>query len=201
VSGQGALIDLSMLESMMQLLPTAIQAAQFPMPPPPKKWLYGPLRTKDGFVTVAVASWGTFAALARAIGCEEWLSDPRYQRFTGIQAGWAELHPIIEAWTSARTKSEAMEAFAAAGVPSAPYRTVSDAIRDPQLAHRGALAEVRDRAGSFRILAAPFQFADVPTPPGPRVAALGEDGPAVLRELGFPEVEWAELGLAIAEES
>lgn len=199
VSGRGALIDLSMLESMMQLLPTAIQAAQFPMPPPPSKWLYGPLRARDGFVTVAVASAATFAALARAIGREEWLSDARYQRFTDVQAGWAELHPIIEAWTSERDQNDAIEALAAAGVPCASYRSVAEAMRDPQLAHRGALAEVRDQAGSFRILAAPFRFADVPTPPGARVPALGEDGPSVLRELGFTEDDWPDLGLTTAK--
>jgi formyl-CoA transferase len=201
VNGKGALIDVSMLESMMQLLPTAIQATQFPMPPSPRKWLYGPLRTTDGFVTVAVASGATFSALARALGREEWLLDPRYQRFTGVQAGWADLHPAIEGWTSVRSQAEAVAALAAAGVPCAPYRSVAEAMRDPQLAHRGALAEVRDRAGSFHILAAPFQLADVPTPPGSRVAALGEDGPSVLRELGFGDSDWPALGLSVAEEN
>jgi len=36
------------------------------------------------------------------------------------------------------------------GVPCSAYRTVAEALRDPQLAHRGALAEVEDDGGTFK---------------------------------------------------
>jgi crotonobetainyl-CoA:carnitine CoA-transferase CaiB-like acyl-CoA transferase len=58
-------------------------------------------------------------------------------------------------------------------------------MADPQLAHRGSLAEVRDRGGSFRVLNPPFRFSAATAAAQPWVAALGEHTAAVLSELGY----------------
>ena len=44
------------------------------------------------------------------------------------------------------------------GVPCSAYRTVAEALRDPQIAHRGALSEVKDGGGTFKVLNLPFRM-------------------------------------------
>ena len=78
LTGEGQHLDVSMMESMLALTLTEVQAAQFEVPPPPKRALYGPTATADGFVNIAVASERTFRELAKAAGREDWVTDPRF---------------------------------------------------------------------------------------------------------------------------
>jgi CoA:oxalate CoA-transferase len=78
-------------------------------------------------------------------------------------------------------------------VPASPYRTVKEALQDPQLAHRQALAEVHDRGGSFKALNPPFRLSATPAAAQPFVAALGEHSAAILAELGYGSSEIAAL--------
>src|SRR5579864_3140751 len=58
-TGDGQLIDVSMLESMLSLTLSEIQLAQFPIAPPGRP-IFGPIATKDGYVNLSVASERTF---------------------------------------------------------------------------------------------------------------------------------------------
>jgi crotonobetainyl-CoA:carnitine CoA-transferase CaiB-like acyl-CoA transferase len=64
-------------------------------------------------------------------------------------------------------------------------------MADPQVAHRGALAEVRDAGGSFKVVNPPFRMSDSRTTAGERAPALGEDTHAVLRNAGYSAEEIA----------
>jgi crotonobetainyl-CoA:carnitine CoA-transferase CaiB-like acyl-CoA transferase len=71
------------------------------------------------------------------------------------------------------------------GVPSSPYRTVKEAMADPQLAHRRAFAEIHDAGGTFRALNPPFRMSDTPAAASPHVASLGEHTAELLAEIGY----------------
>ena len=73
------------------------------------------------------------------------------------------------------------------GVPSAAYRTVKEALADPQLAHRGALAEVEDGGGTFRVINLPFRMSGAKVAAAPKMATLGEHTRAYLKETGLSE--------------
>ena len=79
------------------------------------------------------------------------------------------------------------------GVPSSPYRTVNEAIEDPQLAHRGAFATIDDHGGTFRALNPPFRMTGTGTATRPYVRALGADTEAVLAELGYSTADISAL--------
>src|SRR5271154_6214684 len=145
-TGEGQMIDVSMLESMLSLTLSEIQAAQFAVTPPGRP-VFGPVATKDGYINLSIASERTFQNLAAACGHPHWLSDPRFAEYANRRANWGELIDELERWSTERTTSEVQAIFDRHGVPSSPYRTVREAMADPQIAHRHSFAEVRDPGG------------------------------------------------------
>jgi CoA:oxalate CoA-transferase len=75
------------------------------------------------------------------------------------------------------------------GVPCSPYLTVTEALKDPQVEHRGSLCTIEDSAGSYKSPAPPFRFSGSPVQSGPKVADLGEHTKSVLQEAGLNEAE------------
>jgi formyl-CoA transferase len=191
-TGQGQMIDVSMLEATLSLLVSELQAAQFIVPPASKP-LFGPVRTKDGFIMPAVASERTFVNLARAAGREDWITDPRFAVYVDRRANWGALIDELESWSTQLSTAECQAAFDHTGVPSSPYRTVRELMSDPQLAHRGAFAQVEDAGGAFRVLNPPFRMSATQVQVAGFAAALGEHTSTVLRTAGCTEAEIAVL--------
>ena len=80
-----------------------------------------------------------------------------------------------------------------AGVPCSAYRTVAEALADPQLAHRQALAEVQDEGGPFKVMNAPFRLSGGPTTVRDFAAGLGQHSREILAEAGYAPAEIAAL--------
>jgi CoA:oxalate CoA-transferase len=117
---------------------------------PPGRPIFGPIATADGWINLSIASERTFRSLAAASGHPHWLSDPRFAEYASRRANWGELIEELEGWSTERTTREVQAIFDRHGVPSSPYRTVKEAMADPQIAHRQGLAEVRDAGGAFQ---------------------------------------------------
>jgi crotonobetainyl-CoA:carnitine CoA-transferase CaiB-like acyl-CoA transferase len=192
-TGEGQLIDVSMLESMLSLTLSELQLAQFPRSYIPGRPVFGPIATKDGYLNLSVASERTFQALAAAAGRLDWLDDPRFAKYPDRRANWALLIDELEIWSRERTSAEVQAIFDRHGVPGSPYRTVKEAMADPQLAHRRSLTEVHDNGGTFLALNPPFRFSAAAAAAQPFVSALGEHTAAVLGELGYGAGEIAAL--------
>ena len=161
LTGLGQHLDVSMLETMLSLMVGEVQAAQFPVAPPGRP-MYGPVRTLDGFIMPAVASEKSFQSLCQAAGHPEWITDPRFARFADRRNNWGDFV-----------------------VPASPYRTVKEVLADPQLAHRGALAEVHDKGGSFKVVNPPFRMSGAPVQVMGFSAGLGEHAREVLALAGY----------------
>jgi CoA:oxalate CoA-transferase len=188
LTGQGQMIDVSMLESMLSLTLSEIQAAQFSLPPLGRP-IFGPVATKDGYINLSIASERTFQNLAIASGHPQWITDPRFAEYNNRRTNWGELIDELETWSKQRTSQEVQAVFDRHGVPSSPYRTVREAMADPQLAHRRAFAEVFDAGGAFLALNPPFRMSGARAAAVPNVAALGEHTEALLAELGYAPAE------------
>jgi crotonobetainyl-CoA:carnitine CoA-transferase CaiB-like acyl-CoA transferase len=189
-TGRGQQIDVSMLEAMLSLTLNEVQWSQFETKPF-QRAVFGPIQTTDGYVMVAIASEKTFQGLMQAIGRPEGIDDPRFARYVERRKNWADLMDGVESWSRSVTTAQCLAALATEGVPSAAYRTVKEALQDPQLAHRGALAEVEDGGGSFKVLNQPFRMSGAKVAAGRKMATLGEHTRALLQESGLPEQEVA----------
>jgi crotonobetainyl-CoA:carnitine CoA-transferase CaiB-like acyl-CoA transferase len=191
-TGEGQMIDVSMLESMLTLTLSEIQAAQFAVAPPGRP-IFGPVATKDGYINLSIASERTFQNLAVASGHHRWLTDPRFAEYTNRRANWGELIDELERWSAGLTTAEVQAVFDRGGVPSSPYRTVKEAMADPQITHRRSFTEVHDAGGTFLAINPPFQMTAATAAARPFVAALGEHTEELLAEVGYTAAEVAAL--------
>jgi crotonobetainyl-CoA:carnitine CoA-transferase CaiB-like acyl-CoA transferase len=187
-TGKGQHIDVSMLESMLSLTLNELQWSQFEVKPTQRP-MFGPIETRDGYVMVAIASEKTFQSLMQVIGHPEWVSDPRFAKYANRRENWASLMEGVEAWSRSVTTEDCLAALNAEGVPSSAYRTVKQALADPQIAHRGALAEVEDGGGTFKVLNLPFRMSGAKVLAARKMATLGEHTRAYLKETGLSEAE------------
>jgi crotonobetainyl-CoA:carnitine CoA-transferase CaiB-like acyl-CoA transferase len=186
VTGSGQHIDVSMLESMLSLTLNELQWSQFEVQPTPRP-MYGPIETSDGFVMVAIASEKTFQGLVKVIGHPEWADDPRFANYSDRRNNWAHLMDGVEAWSRSVTTERCLVGLNKEGVPSSAYRTVAQALSDPQITHRRALSEVEDGGGTFKVLNLPFRMSGAKVAAGKRMSTLGEHTRALLMETGHSE--------------
>lgn len=178
--GGGQFIDVALMDCMLNLLVHECQIAQNLQHEP--RMLYAPTAASDGFVIITPISQRNFERMAYAMEAEAWIEDPRFRTDADRRRHWPELLAAMEAWTLQRTARECETRMADAGVPCSRYRTIAEAIHDPQSAARGLMAEVKTGTGHFLVPNAPFQFADGSVGVNATVPALGEHNAALLAD-------------------
>jgi crotonobetainyl-CoA:carnitine CoA-transferase CaiB-like acyl-CoA transferase len=187
-TGKGQMVDVSMFETLVGMLLGEVNRAQFDFEMPSRP-MYGPIEAKDGYVMLATASERTFQDMATAAGRRDWLTDPRFEKYADRRMNWAEFVDEFEQWSKKLTIKECVAALEKHGVPCSPYLTVTEALQDPQVAHRGSLCTIEDSAGAYKSPAPPFRFSGSALQSGPKVADLGEHTKGVLAEAGLSAAE------------
>lgn len=188
VTGQGQMVDVSMFESLVGMLLAEVNRAQFDYEMPSRP-MYGPVEAKDGYVMLATASEKTFQDMATAAGRRDWLTDPRFEKYQDRRMNWDQFIDEFERWSRTLTVQECVSALARHGVPCSPYLTVTEALQDPQVEHRGSLCTIEDSGGAYQSPAPPFRFSGSALKSGPRVAGLGEHTRSVLAAAGLNNAE------------
>jgi len=187
-TGQGQMVDVSMFETLVGMLLGEVNRAQFDFEMPSRP-MYGPVEAKDGYVMLATASERTFQDMATAAGRRDWLTDQRFEKYPDRRMNWDQFVDEFEAWSKQLTVKECVAALEKHGVPCSPYLTVTEALQDPQVEHRGSLCTIEDSAGSYKSPAPPFRFSGSALQSGPKVADLGEHTSSVLAEAGLSDSE------------
>ena len=182
------MVDVSMFETLVGMLLGEVNRAQFDFEMPSRP-MYGPIEASDGYVMLATASERTFQDMATAAGRRDWLTDPRFEKYADRRMNWAEFVDEFEQWSRKLTVKECVAALEKHGVPCSPYLTVTEALQDPQVEHRGSLCTIEDSAGAYQSPAPPFRFSGSALQSGPKVAGLGEHTASVLAEAGLSEAE------------
>ena len=139
--------------------------------------------------------WRQFAS---TIGRDDLLTDPRY---VDAKTRWQhrdELNAITRAWTSARTKHEAMAVLGKAGVPCGAVLDTAEVLDDPHLNARGQITTIdHPTRGRLRLPSCPVRLSasEAVTTPAPlagqhtadvlaEVLGLSQDDVTALRQRG-----------------
>ena len=143
------------------------------------------------FITAQQQMWPAFCD---AIGRPELAQDPR---FLSEDARWenrAALTAIIEAWTRARSKHEAMRILGAAGVPCGACQDTGEVLADPHLQAREMIVTLDyPTRGPYQTVGCPVKLSDSPAALT-RPPLLGEHTAQLLGELcGLDEGEVGRL--------
>lgn len=180
-TGKGQSIDVALMDSVLGMLIYELQTAQFPTDKP--RQVYEPVRAKDGYVMVAAVTPKNLEILFEAIGFPGGHEDPRFATVAAKEQNWSELLKIIENWTSQRSAEECQETLMRAGVPCSRYRTVKEAIEDPQIQQRGLLAKLGSDEEPFFVANPPYKFSRSQVHARQCLPDLGEHTTEVLQEM------------------
>ncbi|MFC3285147.1 CaiB/BaiF CoA transferase family protein [Litchfieldella rifensis] len=147
----------------------------------------------DGYLVLTVGNDAQFARLAALLGRPEWASDPAYATNGARVANRERLVPLIAECLLCRERDTWLSAFEEQGIPAGPINTVSEALNDPQVRHRGMVASLQRDDIAIPQVANPLRFdGDSRTSPMPP-PALGQDSDSVLREMGLSDDDIARL--------
>jgi formyl-CoA transferase len=148
----------------------------------------------NDYVFIHVANADMWKALTHAIGQPELADDPRFVERSGRVAHVEELEALVEGWTEKRTKHEAMELLAGAGVPCGAVLDSVEVLSNEHLRSRGMLVDVdHPTRGRITMLGSPIHLSASPTEVK-RAPLLGEHNAEVYgRLLGLGETELAGL--------
>src|SRR6185436_7678187 len=194
-TGQGAHIDVSMLESLAEWMGYPLYYAYEGAEPPPRAgaahatiYPYGPFVAGDGRTVMLglqnEREWQAFCAVV--LENPALAQDARFASNALRNANREALRAIILERFAALASGEVRERLDRAQIANADVNTMHDVWRHPQLAARGRWTEVDSPAGRLPALKPPGatdQF-DYRMGPIPRV---GEHNAAILAELGFEE--------------
>ncbi|MDR7097464.1 CaiB/BaiF CoA transferase family protein [Hydrogenophaga laconesensis] len=180
-TGKGQWIDVSLMDAVLGMLVYETQVAQ--QPTNRRRQVYEPVRSRDGFVMVAAVTPKNMEALFDLIGFPAGKTDPRFANTRTKEENWSELLRIIESWTSQRSSSECEDLMMAAGVPCARYRTVTEALAEPQVAFRGTLAHVGTAEEPFQVVNPAYRLSNSRIEARRCIPQLGEHTEEVLQEL------------------
>jgi crotonobetainyl-CoA:carnitine CoA-transferase CaiB-like acyl-CoA transferase len=152
--------------------------------------------SKDGrYVFVAAASDALFPRLARVIGREDMLTDPRYSTNLERMKRIEETEKILGDWVAARDADEVVALVRGAGLPCAKVATIDEVVEDPQLKHREMLVEIdHPTVGKFPMHGLNVHFSDTKETIRRHPPLLGQHNEEVYGEwLGIGRDEVARL--------
>lgn len=143
-------------------------------------------RTRDGWFLVQSIGNEMFGRIARLIGREDWIDDPRLATDTGRGRHGAEISSALQAWCAPRTTAECVAAFDAASIPAAPVLAPRAALEHPLAASEGWFRLVHPPGlPALPVVTPPIRLGASPGEVRTAAPALGADSRAVLESYGF----------------
>jgi len=196
-TGHGQMVDTSLMEAAIQQTywhsavylasgenPGATGSAHIFSAP------YQAFPTADGWINVGGANQSNWERIARAIGRQDLIADPRFRTNGDRMKHLAELTPLVAERMKTRPSAEWIAEFEAMGIPVGPINRIGDMLADPQVAAREMVVEVdHPKAGTTKALGMPVKFSDTPCAVTRAAPLLGQHTDEVLDSLGYSAAE------------
>ncbi|KFU81937.1 Crotonobetainyl-CoA:carnitine CoA-transferase CaiB [Amycolatopsis lurida] len=202
-TGEGATIEVSMLEATVEWMGYALNTRMYAGTEPERMGLshssiapYDAFPTRDGQMLIGVQNdtgWRTL--VTDVLDAPELADDPRFTTNVQRVAHRAECDAAVAARTSLWSNSELDEKLAAAGVPAAQLKDVAQVAEHPQLRARDRWREVGTEFARIEALLPPVTFDDFEACMGD-VPSLGEHTRALLVESGVDADDYLRRGIA-----
>ncbi|MBI9086148.1 MAG: CoA transferase [Desulfobacterales bacterium] len=187
-SGEGQLVETSLLEGQMALL--TFQAGRFfttgesPKPAGNIHPLIAPYETfptKDGYINIAAGNDGLWSKFCTELGIEDLEKDPRFDTNPKRVQNREELVPLLEKETVKFGKDELLDKMAKARIPVGPVNTLEELFGSEQVKALQTVQEVvHEKIGPMKVIASPINYSKTPdeirTPP----SLLGEHTDEIL---------------------
>jgi formyl-CoA transferase len=150
-SGQGQVVDVSLLESLFRLFPTDVikydrtgetgeRLGNRHENAAPRN-VY---EAADGYVALSASQQSIFENLAEIIGHPELVADPRFEDNTARVEHAAELDEYIAPWIAERSVETVLAELRAGDAVVAPIYDIADVLADEHYQARDAFVEVED---------------------------------------------------------
>jgi itaconate CoA-transferase len=203
-SGEGAVIDVTMLEALGEWMGFPAYFTAYGGSAPPRSGAYhstivpyGPFRAGDGeTVFISVQNEREFASFCERVLQKPALArDPRFSSSPARQQNRDAMHREIDEVFASLTADEVVERLDAADIANARLNDMEQFWRHPQLAARQRWAKVGSPGGEIDVLKPPVNI-DGMEPRMDAIPALGEHSRAILAELGYSEAEIGRLAAA-----
>ena len=193
-TGKGDYVELSLYDQTVFMQSPVFSWALKAKQNPPRLGNRSPmalildLRTKDGYLMVAIPSTKFWKILCQLVDLPELASDPRY-RTTALRLEHQQaLMELLDPCFTADTTASWVKRLIAAGLPCGPVQTYEEVMADPQVAHNGMFLPLdHEVAGAAKVVSAPFRIRGIPVTVERTPPTLGRDTAGVLREIGYAD--------------
>ncbi len=193
-SGRGQHLDISLLDVQVSALAN-IASNYLTAGKEAQRWgtahesiiPYQVFGTKDRPIAIAVANQKLWMNFCKVVGQEEWIADARFETNARRVENRQVLLPLVAEVIAGRTCDEWVSLLVKASIPCGPVNNMESLFADPQVLHRGMVAEVpHSTIGTLRLAGIPIKYSE--TPQAIRLAPplLGEHTEEVLADvLGY----------------
>ena len=151
--------------------------------------------TKDRPIAIAVANEKMWVSFCKRLGKPEWIEDPRFESNPRRVEHREVIVPLIGEELERRSCDEWMDLLVDAAVPCGPVNDMQSLFADPQVRHRGMVAEIpHPTIGTLRLTGVPVRHSETPGTIRRPPPLLGEHTDDVLADvLGYSPEKIASL--------
>ena len=150
-TGQGTLVEVSMLEAMYFTLSTEFSAYHATGKIPQRNSARSPSSvvpysryecSDGGYVAIICVAQGHWHKILKVIGREDLIGHEDYEKPGKRLKNEAAVNDMLNAWAITVTRDEAFNTMREAGVPVAPIRNLEEVRNDPHMHARGSLQKL-----------------------------------------------------------